>query len=75
MTLQTCAPIFFAHANGGPSGGSSMCKPGSKDPPRRERNCVLFHGTDWRVIIFGWKNGLFCQNRVDPPLGKFHLNN
>ena len=26
-----------AHVDGGPSGGASMCRPGSKDPNRRER--------------------------------------
>ena len=32
---QTCAPS--AHVDGGPSGWSSIRRPGSKDPHQRER--------------------------------------
>ena len=40
MTLQTCAPENFLHVDGGPSGGSSVCSPGSKDPHWRERKLL-----------------------------------
>ena len=30
-----------AHADRGPSGGCSVCRPGSEDPHRRERKFIL----------------------------------
>ena len=42
---DTCA-IFFADVDGGLSGGSSVRRPGSKEPHRRHRKfskCVISH--------------------------------
>ena len=30
-----------AHVDGGPSGGSSVCRSGSEDPHQRERKCLV----------------------------------
>ena len=43
VILQKHAPFISANVHGGPSGGSSMRRPGSEDPHRRDRqliNCV-----------------------------------
>ena len=36
LTLQTCAPEIPTHDDGEASGGSSVRRPGSEDPHRRE---------------------------------------
>jgi hypothetical protein len=43
-SADKCAGKISAHVDGGPSGGSSMRRPRSEDPHRRERNYnVLSH--------------------------------
>ena len=42
VSLQTCAAEKnSAHADGGPSGGSRVRRPGSKDPHKRLRKFTL----------------------------------
>ena len=36
-----------AHVAGGPSGGSSLCRPGSEDPHRREQKFFTIVIVDW----------------------------
>ena len=38
MTMLTRGAENSAYFDGGPSGGSSVCRPGSEDPHRREQN-------------------------------------
>ena len=40
-----------AHANGGPSGGSHVRRPGSKDPHRRERKFCTSFNEAWSLAI------------------------
>ena len=41
MTLQTLAPEISSHVDVVPSGGSSVRRPGSEDPHRRERKLFI----------------------------------
>ena len=41
VTLQTNVPENFCHVDGGPSGGSSVRRPGSEDIRRVERKLIL----------------------------------
>ena len=41
-SADTCAGKISAHVNGGPSGGSSVRRPGTEDPHRHERNSITF---------------------------------
>ena len=41
-SADTCARKFYDGVNGGPKGGSSMRRPGSEDPHRRQRKFITF---------------------------------
>ena len=61
--------LKMTHVDGGPSGGSSVCRPGSEDPHRRQRNSICFQkvakppgnviqiGLKWaNILLFVWRH-------------------
>ena len=72
MTLQTlfCVTIS-AGVNGGLSGGSSVRRPGSQDPHRRQRNFLLKTNKDDMIyLLHGFRKTKDCGQ---PPYSRFHL--
>jgi hypothetical protein len=57
---------MLAHFDGEPSGGSSVCRPGSEDPHRRERNFFGAHVCKDTLKEFPYK----VISEVSEPWGK-----